>query len=304
MIKASTFGAAIATVMAATFIAAPAHAETKLRGVGIVSNQHSMGSLPRLVAVRSGGKLVLKDQQVNIPVRVGGRINNTSKKYVISFANVRSGDGARMDILRRGSLVRSIDNSLMLPFRKKHYGAMGSNALKACNGYNGAKSKVIGFSFPLILEVGAYKNNGDPIEVGSPFHSRPEAVTRSAKANIQAEVICPAAERPNYVTSVNLKIERKNASCPMKVILSASIQAERAGDVVDLMLVRNDGNKMKIKATARKVGSHFIAQFKKGYTFDRGTVHRKYRIETSKGSPWTDWVAMDVNCKAPMGMTN
>ena len=301
--KTSTFGAAIATVMAATVLSAPAHAETKLHGVGIVSNQKALGSLPRLVAERSGGKLVLKDQQVNIPVRVGGTIKNASKKYKIVFANVRSGDGQRMDILRRGVTVRSIDNSLVLPFRKKHYGAMGSNALKACNGYTGSKPKVIGFSFPLILEVGAYKDTGVPLEVGQPFHARPEAVNRSAKVNIQAEVVCPAAERPVYATSVNLKIERKNASCPMKVILSASIQTEKAGDI-ELMLVRNDGNKMKFKATARKVGSRFIAQFKKGYTFDRGTVHRKYRIETLKGSPWTDWVDMDVNCKAPGGFTN
>ncbi|MEZ5877294.1 MAG: hypothetical protein R3D43_05750 [Tepidamorphaceae bacterium] len=254
-----------------------------------MSNQHSMGSLPRLVAVRSGGKLVLKDQQVNIPVRVGGRINNTSKKYVIAFADVRSGGGARMDVVKRYAGVRSIDHSVMLPFRKKHYGTMGSNALKACNGYNGAKSKVIAFTFPLILEVGAYKK-GDPIEVGSPFHAWPEAVNRSAKANIQAEVVCPAAERPNYVTSVNLKIERKNA-CPMKVILSASIQAERAGDVVDLMLVRNDGNKMKRPRPARSAAtsspSSRRATRSTAAPYTASTASRPPRARRGPtGSPW------------------
>ena len=297
--KTSTFGAAIATVMAATVLSAPAHAETKLRGVGIVSNQHSMGSLPRLVVVRSAGKLKLKDQQVNIPVRVGGAVKNASQKYQIVFANVRSGGGQRMDILRRGARVRSIDNSLVLPFRMKNYGTMGSTALNACNGYNGTKPKVIGFSFPLILEVGAYKV-GDPIEVGTPFHSYPEAVSRSAKVQMQGEVVCPAAEaapKPMRITNVHLKIERKNVSCPMKVILSASIATDKPGSM-ELMLVRDDGNKMKFPVVARKVGSHFIAHFKRGYDFDRGTVHRKYRIETLKGSPWTENTARSSG-KAP-----
>ncbi|MFN0265080.1 hypothetical protein ACKTEK_14520 [Tepidamorphus sp. 3E244] len=299
--KTSTFSAAIAVVVATGFLASPAQAETKLRGVGIVSNQNALGALPRLVAVRSGNKIVLKDQQVRIPVRIGGTVKNASRHFVISFADVRSGGGQRFNVKPRSGDMRSVNASIVLPFRKKHYGTMGSNALKACNGYAGTTQTVIGFSFPLVLEVGAYNSRYKP-EVGSPYTSWPGASVKSAKVVMQGEVVCPAAARPVRVSSVNLNIKRANAACPMKVVLAASIRTDKAGKT-RLVLRRNDGATDTVDVIARKVGSHFIAHFKRGYTF-KGAVARKYRFETKKGTPFTDWVDMKFDCRRPGGLAS
>ncbi len=301
---------ALATAIAlSAFVASPALADTKLRGVDIKPNDSPFAGAAQITVERKAGKLAVSDVTVLVNVRTGGYMKNTAKKYTIFVADVFVqniwGKGAAYPLtprnLQNGDGVRSIEGKKTLYFNKANLGPLAKQALDFCGGHNGAEAKSFSLSFPLTLTVKAGEEY---------YGGHRDIVTKEAYTEVAGYVTCPgkpqrtalpdkpASERmaiPPKVKSAKLAIVNGiGEACPKPVFLVATFETDRAG-AFDIILRRNDGETARKTVTAEKKNGKFVARYERTYTFDRD-VRRKYMVEVVDMPKASAWVPMTVNC--------